>query len=102
MSEPRSGLVRFLIAFVLFALFFSPYVVFDFVAEDRDRWPVWVAPVVLSGLLWFVTPLVSYRRRDALCGLIPFYNIWFVARIAWRLAYLPHRDWDPRPDERPR
>ncbi|GAA1788269.1 hypothetical protein GCM10009682_08000 [Luedemannella flava] len=51
-------------------------------------------------LLAFVTPLVSYRRRDALCALIPFYNIWFTARIAWRLAYLPYHDWLPRDDER--
>src|SRR3954466_1704409 len=58
--------------------------------------------VVLGVVLcWFVAPHVSYRRRDALCALIPFYAFWFVARMGWRLAYLPYRDWLPRDDERP-
>lgn len=38
-------------------------------------------------------PLVSYRRRDAVAA------PWLVFRIAWRLAYLPFRDWPPRDDE---
>jgi len=53
------------------------------------------------GLTAWLAPKVSYRRRDALwwlSGLGGFY-VWFV--VAWRLAYLPHRDWPPRDDELP-
>jgi hypothetical protein len=44
-------------------------------------------------------PYVSYRRRDAFAMLIPIYNTFLIYRIAWRLAYLPYRDWEPRADE---
>ncbi|MFD2077553.1 Protein of unknown function [Actinopolymorpha cephalotaxi] len=43
--------------------------------------------------------LVSYRRRDCFFVLIPFWNIFWTLRIAWRIAFLPCRDWKPRPDE---
>ena len=58
----------------------------------------------LAGLAaWFfsapfavwLAPKVSYRRRDALLG------PWMIAIIAWRIAYLPYRDWPPRDDEVP-
>jgi hypothetical protein len=42
---------------------------------------------------------VSYRPVDVLFMFIPFYNLYFQCRIAWRLAYLPYRDWEPRADE---
>jgi hypothetical protein len=43
---------------------------------------------------------VSYRSVDVL--LLLFVPIWpFVVawRVGWRLAFLPYRDWQPRPDE---
>lgn len=56
----------------------------------------WIA-VPVAATAW-LAPRVSYRRRDALW--------WFVgpgpyifAVIAWRLAFLPYRDWAPRPGE---
>jgi len=42
---------------------------------------------------------VSFRWFDSLCLLIPIYSIIWQFRIAHRIAYLPHRDWQPRPDE---
>jgi hypothetical protein len=45
-------------------------------------------------------PLVSYRRRDWLImAIIPFWNAALAAKVGWRLANLPARDWRPRPDE---
>jgi len=55
-----------------------------------------VYPMVLTALL---TPLVSYRRTDAVAWLIPPLATILVFRIAWRLSLLPLRDWPPRPDE---
>jgi hypothetical protein len=37
--------------------------------------------------------------RDAAFALVPFYNLFPQCRIAWPLAYLPYRDWEPRADE---
>ncbi|KQX66184.1 hypothetical protein ASD06_07345 [Angustibacter sp. Root456] len=58
------------------------------------------ALAALVVLMWFVLPLVSYRRRDALMVLIPFYGLWIIGMAFYRLTGLPYRDWRPRPDER--
>jgi hypothetical protein len=42
---------------------------------------------------------VSYRRRDAVAWVIPVLGLLLMARLAWRLASLPYRDWPPRTDE---
>jgi hypothetical protein len=57
----------------------------------------WVGP--LAVLAW-LCPKVSYRWFDCLMLAIPISGqlIW-APRIMWRLAYLPYRDWRPRPDE---
>ena len=54
-----------------------------------------VVPVAATAWL---APRASYRRRDALLWLIGP-GLFVFAVIAWRLAYLPYRDWTPRPDE---
>ncbi|WP_406074108.1 hypothetical protein [Micromonospora sp. NBC_01638] len=46
----------------------------------------------------WLAPGASYRRRDALLWLVGP-GIFIFAVIAWRLAFLPYRDWTPRPDE---
>jgi hypothetical protein len=56
--------------------------------------------ILSAGLLLAIVPgtatRVSYRSVDVVFMLIPFYNLYFQCRIAWRLAYLPYRDWEPR------
>ena len=46
----------------------------------------------------WLAPRASYRRRDALLWLVGP-GLYIFAIIAWRLAFLPYRDWKPRPDE---
>lgn len=59
--------------------------------------------ILAVGLLLAIVPgtatRVSYRSVDVVFMLIPFYNLYVQCRIAWRLAYLPYRDWEPRADE---
>lgn len=57
--------------------------------------------IVLSFLVLYavLARKVSYRWFDTFFQLIPIYGISWPFRIAWRVAYLPHRDWSPRPDE---
>jgi hypothetical protein len=48
-----------------------------------------------------VLRLVSYRRRDILVlALVPFWQLAVAWTVGYRAAYLPLRDWAPRPDER--
>jgi hypothetical protein len=93
---PRKPIVRVLLAGLLDLAFFGSASTLTMFVEDAT------GSNALKGLaLWmfsapfvmWLAPKVSYRRRDALLG--P-YVFWIVA---WRIAYLPYRDWSPRDDE---
>ncbi|MEH0935738.1 hypothetical protein [Micromonospora psammae] len=53
--------------------------------------------VPVAATAW-LAPRASYRRRDALLWLVGP-GLYIFAIIAWRVAFLPYRDWKPRPDE---
>ena len=57
---------------------------------------------LIGGLLFVpLLPLVSYRRRDWLfISFVPFWGFVVAARVGWRLANLPAKDWPLRADER--
>ena len=57
---------------------------------------------LIGGLLFVpLLPLVSYRRRDWLfIAFVPIWGFVVAARVGWRIANLPTRDWPLRPDER--
>lgn len=48
-----------------------------------------------------VLPHISFRKRDCLLLLVPFYGFGYAWRFGWRAALLPDRDWPPRDDEIP-
>ena len=52
--------------------------------------------LVLLPLLGFMCVKVGYRWFDCFFALIPFYGIVFIFRIAYRVAFLPSRDWSER------
>ena len=57
---------------------------------------------VLSLLLFVpVLPHISFRKRDFLLLLMPYYGFVYAWRFGWRAALLPDRDWAPREDEMP-
>ena len=45
------------------------------------------------GYYAFLCTKVGYRAQDCLFMLIPLYNVFFMFRISYRVAYLPNRDW---------
>lgn len=47
-------------------------------------------------LLAVAAPRVGYRWFDCFFALIPVYGIFFIFRIAYRIAYLPNKDWTER------
>ena len=47
-------------------------------------------------LLAIAGPKVGYRWFDCFFAFIPFYNVFFLFRIAYRLAFLPNKDWAER------
>lgn len=51
---------------------------------------------VILALLGFMASRVGYRWFDCFFAVIPFYGIFFIFRIAHRIAFLPNRDWVER------
>jgi hypothetical protein len=57
-----------------------------------------VSVLVILGLLAFMATKVGYRWFDCFFAAIPFYGIFFIFRIAHRVAHLPEIDWSQRTD----
>jgi hypothetical protein len=52
-----------------------------------------------AGAVYLLAPRASYRRRDAVLGMVPLLGWYLTCVLAWRVALLPYRDWEPRADE---
>ena len=57
-----------------------------------------VSVIVILSLLAFMATKVGYRWFDCFFAAIPFYGIFFIFRIAHRVAHLPEIDWSQRAD----
>ena len=66
------------------------------VASSSTNYEGGVTGVVILGFLAFLAPKVGYRWFDCFFAMIPFYGIFFIFRIAHRIAFLPEPDWSER------
>jgi hypothetical protein len=55
-----------------------------------------IGVIVILAILGFMTPKVGYRWFDCFLAIVPIYGIVFIFRIAYRVAFLPQRDWSER------
>lgn len=55
-----------------------------------------VTALVVLASLGFLAPKVGYRWFDCFFVAIPIYGLFFIFRIANRVAFLPSRDWAER------
>ena len=55
-----------------------------------------IGAITFLGSLGYLATKVGYRWFDCFFAMIPFYGIFFIFRIAYRIAYLPNRDWAER------
>lgn len=55
-----------------------------------------ISVLVIMGLLAFFAPKVGYRWFDCFFAAIPFYGIYFIFRLCYRVANLPDSDWPQR------
>jgi hypothetical protein len=67
-----------------------------FVAGITPDYEGGVTLLVMLGFLGYLSPKVGYRGFDCFFALIPIYGIIYVFRIAYRVAFLPGRDWSER------
>ena len=55
-----------------------------------------IGVIVILAILGFMAPKVGYRWFDCFFAAIPIYGIFFIFRIANRIAFLPEIDWSQR------
>jgi hypothetical protein len=99
---PRGPALRSLIAAVLFAATVIPGWTLGGLAERWTGWALldWLITCGSSGVAVYVLgPRASYRRRDAILGMVPFLGWYLGCVLCWRVALQPYRDWEPRADE---
>jgi hypothetical protein len=101
-AKPRGLVSRSLLAAALFAASVVPGWTLGELAERFTGWAVldWLLTCGWSGAAVYVlAPRGSYRRRDAVLGLVPLVGWYLTCVLSWRVALLPYRDWEPRADE---
>jgi|LauGreDrversion4_2_1035121.scaffolds.fasta_scaffold1994450_1 hypothetical protein len=64
------------------------------VALNSSDYEGGVTILVILGAYAFLSPKVGYRWFDCFFAAIPFYGIYFIFKIAHRVAGLPSRDWE--------
>jgi hypothetical protein len=55
-----------------------------------------LSALVILGILAITAPKVGYRWFDCFFAIIPIYGIFFIFKIAHRVAFLPKVDWELR------
>jgi hypothetical protein len=55
-----------------------------------------LSALVILGILAITAPKVGYRWYDCFFAIIPIYGIFFIFKIAHRVAFLPKVDWELR------
>jgi hypothetical protein len=84
---------------IVIGIYVAAFVVDIVVASGSPDYQGGVTVLVLLGFLAFMAPKVGYRWFDCFFAAIPFYGIFFIFRIAHRIAFLPERDWSERVSE---
>jgi hypothetical protein len=81
---------------IVLGIYIAAFVVDVMVASGSPDYQGGVTVLVILGLLAVLAPKVGYRWFDCFFAAIPFYGIFFIFRIAHRIAFLPERDWAER------
>ena len=101
-ARPRGLVSRALIAAAVFAAAVVPGWTLGDLTEHWTGVGLldWLVTCGWSGAAVFaLAPWGSYRKRDAVLGVVPLYGWYLTAVLSWRVALLPLRDWEPRDDE---
>jgi len=81
---------------IVLGIYITAFVVEVTMALSSPDYQGGVTILVLLGLLAFMAPKVGYRWFDCFFAAIPLYGIFFIFRIANRIAFLPEIDWSQR------
>lgn len=81
---------------IVIGIYIAAIVMEIIMASSSPDYEGGIAAIVILTLLGFMAPKVGYRWFDCFFALIPIYGIFFIFRIANRIANLPQTDWSQR------
>ena len=81
---------------IVLGIYLSAFILDVIVASSSPEYQGGVTVLAILGILGFLAPKVGYRWFDCFFAAIPFYGVFFIFRIAHRIAFLPQRDWSER------
>jgi hypothetical protein len=81
---------------LVLGIYIAAIIVEIIVAFSSTNYEGGVTSVVILGFLALLAPKVGYRWFDCFFAMIPFYGIFFIFRIAHRIAFLPEIGWSQR------
>jgi hypothetical protein len=81
---------------IVIGIYITAIVMEIIMASSSPDYEGGIAVIVILTLLGFMAPKVGYRWFDCFFALIPIYGIFFIFRIANRIANLPQTDWSQR------
>ena len=82
---------------IVIGIYISAFLVEGILASSSPDYQGGVTVLVILGSLALMAPKVGYRWFDCFFAAIPLYGIFFIFRIAHRIAFLPNKDWADRP-----
>ena len=81
---------------IVIGIYIAAIVMEVIMASSSSDYEGGIAAIVILTLLGFMAPKVGYRWFDCFFALIPIYGIFFIFRVANRIANLPQTDWSQR------
>ena len=81
---------------IVIGIYITAIVMEVIMASSSSDYEGGIGAIVILTLLGFMAPKVGYRWFDCFFVLIPIYGIFFIFRVANRIANLPQTDWSQR------
>ena len=81
---------------IVIGIYITAIVMEVIMASSSSDYEGGIGAIVILTLLGFMAPKVGYRWFDCFFALIPIYGIFFIFRVANRIANLPQTDWSQR------
>ena len=81
---------------IVIGIYLAAMIMETIMASNSPDYQGGISIIVILAFLCFLAPKVGYRWFDCFFAAIPFYGIFFIFRIANRIAFLPEVDWPQR------
>ena len=81
---------------IVIGIYITAIVMEVIMASSSSDYEGGIGAIVILTLLGFMAPKVGYRWFDCFFAVIPIYGIFFIFRVANRIANLPEIDWSQR------